>query len=55
MSPGQQHALKAHGRLSYDSFHASWVPLFYGFHIEYDLQETQWNHLKQKRTPGRWI
>jgi hypothetical protein len=55
MSPDQQHELKGHESLSYDSCHASWASQCYGCHIEYDPQETQWDHLKQKRTPGRWI
>ena len=55
MNSGQQHELKGHERLNCDSCHASWAPQCYGCHIEYDPQQTQWDHLKQKRTPGRWI
>jgi hypothetical protein len=53
MSPGQQHEMKSHERLSCDSCHTSWAPQCYGCHIEYYPQEKQWDHLKQKRTPGR--
>ena len=55
MSPCQQHELKGHERLSCVSCNASRAPQCYGCHIEYDPQETQWDNLKQKRIPGRWI
>ncbi|MBC8257892.1 MAG: hypothetical protein H8E38_02655 [SAR324 cluster bacterium] len=55
MKSGQQHELKGHERLSCDSCHASWAPQCYGCHIEYDSTQKQWDHLKKKRTPGRWI
>ena len=54
ISPGQQYDVKGHERLSCDSCHASWAPQCYGCHIEYDTQETQWDHLKQKITFRRW-
>jgi hypothetical protein len=55
MSPCQQHELKGHERLSCVSCNASRAPQCYGCHIEYDPQETQWDNLKQKRIPRRWI
>ena len=55
MSPSQQHELKGHERLSCDSCNPSWAPKCDGCHIEYDPQEAQCDHLRQKRTPGRWI
>ena len=52
---GQQNELKVDEKLSYESCYKWWAPQCYGCHIEYDSQETQWDHLKQKRTPGRSI
>ena len=55
MSLVQKQDRKGLERLSCNSYQVSWAPQCYSCRIEYDLQETQWNHSKQKGTPGVWI
>ena len=38
-----------------DSCHAAWAPQCYGCHIGFDANQKQWDHLLDRKTPGRWI
>ena len=53
--PGSHHNLKGHERLTCDSCHAAWAPQCYGCHIGFDANQKQWDHLLDRKTPGRWI
>ncbi|MBF0278837.1 MAG: hypothetical protein HQM13_13635 [SAR324 cluster bacterium] len=55
MRQSGHHSLKGHERLSCDSCHAAWAPQCYGCHISYEAKGMQWDHLKRKKTPGRWV
>ena len=52
---GLHHNLNGHERLTCDSCHAAWAPQCYGCHIRYDANQKQWDHLLDRKTPGRWI
>ena len=52
---GSHHNLKGHERLTCDSCHAAWAPQCYGCHIGFDANQKQWDHLLDRKTPGRWI
>jgi len=47
--------VKEHARLSCDACHTQWAPLCYGCHIEYDEEQTQYDYLEKKATPGKWL
>ena len=49
------HTLKGHERLTCDGCHTGWAPQCYGCHITYDPEQRQYDHLKTRKTPGRWI
>ncbi|MBF0353249.1 MAG: hypothetical protein HQM11_19640 [SAR324 cluster bacterium] len=55
MKTGKHHNFTRHQRLSCDSCHSSWVPQCYGCHISQDPDQTQWDHISAKPTPGRWL
>jgi len=43
-----------HARLECAACHSQWVPQCFGCHMEYDADGTQWDHVEQRGTPGRW-
>ena len=43
-----------HARLECATCHSQWVPQCFGCHMEYDADGTQWDHIEQQETPGRW-
>lgn len=43
-----------HQRLECAACHSQWVPQCFGCHMEYDDNGTQWDHVEQKETAGRW-
>ncbi len=49
------HTMKGHERLTCDSCHTGWAPQCYGCHVSYDPGQKQYDHLKTKKTAGRWI
>lgn len=50
-----QHPLtQQHVRLSCSACHSQWAPQCYGCHSRYDPADSQWDHLAQEVTPGRW-
>lgn len=51
---GAAHPDGDHRRLSCEACHAQWAPQCYGCHVQYEPNKTQWDHLKQAPTPGRW-
>lgn len=48
------HKMEGHERLNCDSCHSGWAPQCYGCHISFDPDGKQFDHLKRKKTPGRW-
>ena len=44
-----------HARLECATCHSQWVPQCFGCHMEYDAGGTQWDHIEQQETPGRWL
>ena len=52
---GSHNNLKGHERLTCDSCHAAWAPQCYGCHIGFYANQKQWDHLLDRKTPGRWI
>ena len=53
--PEPYHSLNGHERLTCDSCHTGWAPLCYGCHVSYNPDGKQFDHLKKKKTSGRWI
>lgn len=49
------HTVTGHDRLTCDSCHTAWAPQCYGCHVEFKPDETQFDHIEQKRTEGRWV
>ncbi|MDH5559895.1 MAG: hypothetical protein OEY59_03480 [Deltaproteobacteria bacterium] len=43
-----------HERLSCEACHSAWAPQCYGCHISFDPEISQWDHLKKRKTNGRW-
>jgi hypothetical protein len=43
-----------HDRLTCTACHSQWVPQCFGCHMEYDTDGSQWDHIDQAVTPGRW-
>lgn len=43
-----------HARLECATCHSQWVPQCFGCHMEYDADGTQWDHIEQRETAGRW-
>ncbi|MEA3412944.1 MAG: hypothetical protein U9R74_15595 [Pseudomonadota bacterium] len=43
-----------HERLTCSACHARWAPRCIGCHVGYDDSESQWDHVEQSMTPGRW-
>ncbi len=52
---GPHHDQAGHQRLTCDSCHSAWAPQCYGCHIRFDPNRKQWDHLKNRKTAGRWI
>lgn len=49
------HTISGHERLTCDSCHTAWAPQCYGCHVDYKADETQFDHIERKKTPGRWV
>ncbi len=49
------HRQSGHERLTCDACHTAWAPQCYGCHISYDPNQSQYDHLEKKKTPGCWI
>ena len=49
------HTMQGHERLTCDSCHTGWAPQCYGCHISFNPDQQQYDHIKAKKTPGRWI
>ena len=47
--------MNGHERIKCKSCHAAGAPQCYGFYIRYDANQKQWDHLLDRKTPGRWI
>lgn len=43
-----------HQRLECATCHSQWAPQCFGCHIEYDADGSQWDHIEQRETAGRW-
>lgn len=43
-----------HERLACAACHSQWAPQCFGCHMEYDPADTQWDHVDQRMTAGRW-
>ena len=43
-----------HGRLECATCHSQWAPQCFSCHMEYDASGTQWDHIEQQETAGRW-
>lgn len=54
LEAGHFEAAERHARLSCAACHAAWAPQCYGCHLEYDPSGTQWDHVEQRATAGRW-
>jgi len=50
---GQPHD-PAHERLECATCHSQWVAQCFGCHMEYDADGSQWDHIEQQETAGRW-
>ncbi|MCG8335257.1 MAG: hypothetical protein MJE63_12105, partial [Proteobacteria bacterium] len=49
------HTVSGHERLTCDSCHTAWAPQCYGCHVDYKADETQFDHIERKKTPGKWV
>jgi hypothetical protein len=45
---------RQHARLTCSACHSQWAPQCYGCHSQYDPEASQWDHLAQRKTLGRW-
>jgi len=43
-----------HDRLTCAACHSQWVPQCFGCHMAFDPESSQWDHVEQAVTPGRW-
>lgn len=43
-----------HQRLECATCHSQWAPQCFGCHIDYDADGSQWDHVEQRETAGRW-
>ncbi len=48
------HNYPGHERLTCSACHSQWVPQCFGCHMEYDADGSQWDHVEQAVTKGRW-